>query len=820
MKHRPLFWTAATFIAGVVLSDLTAFPPGAWLASAGAIGAACAGLLLCRKADRLHAPFLFLLFVLLGGLHREAQNLVPPTHLVTIAPETGRTLVQVDGVVRSRPRIREWGARPGSRRSNDDSFTLTQFIIESAAFRTTGGEGHRFDGRLQVGVTGELQEVRLGNRVRCLGWLSRPEVPSNPGEFNFRRFLARRGILAQLRVGQAANVQILTGGHGAGVRSLLARLNRACEKLLFRSLAHREAALLDGLLLGNRDQIRPEQEEDFTATGTRHILAISGLHVGLITSGVLGILLLAQAPIRVANPAAVFFAFFYAFFSGGNTPSVRAAVMISVFLIAPLFRRKSDPLNLLGLSALLIVGFDANQVFSAGFQLSFCAVLGILLLTAQFHQLFRRKSLTDLLIEPQQRDQVRRWLRNYAVLSLCVTAAAWLGTLGLAAYYFNRVTPLAIFANLLVCPFVFLILLAGVISLAVSWVIPFLGGAGLWLTGCLAWVLQEAVHLWAQIPLASVYVASPSILSISLYYTFLLAVACRGALRLDARRLVAVGCVLAGVHAVHLNLGSEEEQGRMTLTVLDVGHGCAAFLELPDGSNLLYDVGAWGHGDIVRRTIAPFLWHKGLKRVDRVVISHLDYDHYSGLEGVLQRFPVGHLILTPAAALRPDGRALIRKAKSYGSVVSFAADGDRLLEGEGWDLDALHPPSDTGEALFLSDNDGSLVLKATLGKISFLLCGDIQEDAIERLSATEKHLPADVVLLPHHGGRCESAGDFVRLVRPRYAIASAWANGPHPETLDEYRKRGVRIYVTGRDGCVTVSTDGGQVLCRTFLEAQ
>jgi len=820
MKHRPLFWIAVTFIAGGVLSDLTAFPLGAWLASAAVAGAACAGLLLRLKADQLHAPFLFLLFLLLGGLHHEAQNLVPSTHIVGVAPDTGRNLAQVEGVVRSRPRIREWGARPGSSGGSDDSFILTQFAIESAVLWSTGREGHRFDGKIQVGVTGELPEIRLGDRVRCLGWLSRPGLPSNPGEFNFRHFLARRGILAQLRVGQAANVQVLSRGHGAGVRSMLSRLNRACEKLLFRSLAHREAALLDGLLLGNRDQIRPEHEEDFTATGTRHILAISGLHVGLITSGVLGILLLAQTPIRIANPAAVFFAFFYAFFSGGNTPSVRAAVMISVFLIAPLFRRKSDSLNLLGLSALLIVGFDANQVFSAGFQLSYCAVLGILLLTDQFHQLFRRKSLTDLLIEPQQRDLVRRWLRNYAVLSLCVTAAAWLGTLGLAAYYFNRVTPLAVFANLFVCPLVFLILLAGVISLAVSWVIPVLGGAGLWLTGCLAWLLQEFVHLWAQIPLAHVYVASPSLLSIALYYTFLLAVACRGVLRLDARRLVVVGCVLAGIHAVHLNLGSEEEQGRMTMTVLDVGHGCAAFLELPDGSNLLYDVGAWGHGDIVRRTIAPFLWQKGLKRVDRIVVSHLDYDHYSGLEGVLQRFPVDNLILTPACALRPDGRALIRKAKGYGSVVSFAADGNCLLEGEGWKLEVLHPPSDTGEALFLSDNDGSLVLKATLGKISFLLCGDIEEEGIERLSENEKRLPADVVLVPHHGGKCGNAGEFVRLVRPRYAIASAWANGPNSETLAEYRKRGVRMYITGRDGSVTVSTDGGQVLCRTFLEVR
>lgn len=812
IKHRPLFWTAIAFLIGVSLPSLSGLDHRSWLVACAVPGVAGLTLLLRNKAPLLHAPALYLFAALLGAAHGSVQSVLSRDHILDVCPLEGRALARLEGEVSDRPRMLQRKEDANALTGRGVPFTMTQFRLSSLSVEAEGGDRARFSGDLRVSVNDALREVRYGDRVSLLGWVSRPGLPRNPGEFNPRRFLARRGIHVQVRIQQPKNVLILSRGHGSKLRGLLLRLNVACQKALHRTLAERDAALLDALILGNRDSVSESQEEDFIATGTRHVLAISGLHVGLITAGVVGLLLALSLPVRIAHPIAILFAFFYAFFTGGATPSVRAAVMVGVFLLGPLFSRRSDPLNLLGLSALLIVGFDASQLFSAGFQLSFSAVLGILLLADELHVLFRRKSLFAQLTEKQRRYSWRRVLARYAAASVCVSGAAWIATLGLTAYYFNRISPLAVVANLAVYPLVFVLLQVGMLSFLLTWLIPPLGTALLMATGFLAACLQGAIHLIAQAPLGRVYVPDPSLLLIVLSYLFLILFVNRQVLRLPPRRLAALAGIFLAIGLIHTNLNREDQRGRMTLSVLNVGHGCASFLELPDGSSLLYDVGARGYSDVTRRSVAPFLWRKGLTHIDRVIVSHLDADHYSGLQSLLERFRVSELVLTPESQIRSTGKAILRLAKENGAAVSFAAAGQVLAEGPGWKVEVLNPPEGVRNALFLSDNDLSLVLRATLGKVAFLLCGDIQEEGVSCVESDQDRLRADVILVPHHGGRMERTEDLIRWVKPRFAAVSAWANGPAESTLEAYRRHGAKIHVTGRANTAFYSTDGSQVI--------
>jgi len=809
---------AIAFLIGVSLSRLSGPDCRSWLVACGVSGVAGLTLFLRSQAPFLHAPALYLFAVLLGAAHGSTQSILPRDHILSICPLEGRTLARLGGVVSDMPRILQRKEDANALTGRGAPFTMTQFRLSSLSVETEGGARARFSGDLRVSVNDALREVRYGDRVDLLGWVSRPGLPRNPGEFNPRRFLARRGIHVQVRAQQPKNVHILSRGHGSKLRALLLRLNVACQKALHRALEERDAALLDALILGNRDAVSESQEEDFIATGTRHVLAISGLHVGLITAGVVGLLFALSLPVRAAHPIAIFFAFFYAFFTGGATPSVRAAVMVAVFLLGPLFSRRSDPQNLLGLSALLIVGFDANQLFSAGFQLSFSAVLGILLLADELHVLFRRRSLLAQLTEKQRRSSWRRVLTRYATASVCVSGAAWIATLGLTAYYFNRISPLAIVANLVVYPLVFVLLQVGLLSFLMTWLIPLLGAALLMATGFLAACLQGVIHVIAQAPLGRLYVSDPSLLLIVLAYLFLIVFVNRQVLRLPRRRLAALAGIFLAIYFVHVNLSREDKRGRMTLSVLNVGHGCASLLELPDGTNLLYDVGARGYSDITRRSVAPFLWRKGLTRIDRVVVSHLDMDHYSGLPSLLERFKVSELLLTPESQMRSTGKQILRLANENGAAVSFASAGQVLAEGPGWKVEALNPPEGVQSALFLDDNDLSLVLRAALGNVAFLLCADIQEEGLSHVEAYQGRLRADVILVPHHGGKMERTEDLIRWVKPRFAVISAWANGPAEATLEAYRRHGVKVHVTGRANTAFYSTDGSQVIRSAFVE--
>ena len=803
MRHRPLLWLAAAFLSGTVVANFFEFPTAHWLAFSLAAALVTAFLLYRHLAAATRLPMLLAACAMLGAARYESQTGKPA--LLDLLKTERRVLLEIEGIVSEKPRLRVWGDR-----QNDSDSRTTQFILEEIMVLNQRAS-EPAEARIQASVEGHLPELKYGDRVRCLGWLGRPGTPRNPGEFDYRTFLSHRGIHLQFRLDEGRNIQILSSGNGNAVFGSLMTLNRICRKILHSTVEGKVALLLDGIILGNRDCLPARIEEDFIATGTRHLLAISGLHVGLIVGAVVLALYWAGVPMHWANPAAVAFAFFYAFFTGGNTPAVRAAVMVSVFLIAPLFNRRSDSLNLLGLSALIIMAADAHQPFSTGFQLSFIAVLSILLLTPELQNMFEGETTLERMITRQKNNSVAGHLRRFVYLSLCVSAAAWIGTFPVTAYTFNRIAPLAIIVNVFAYPIVCLLLSIGMLGFLVSVVVYPLGQVLLILAAHMGEWLLSLVHLAAQTPIVSrLFLPSPWLVSLILFYLWVLLFVGRGFLQFNRIHLGVCAAVCCIVHGVHINFKHQEQKGSFTVAVLDVGHGGATYLELPDGTNMLYDVGSSSSSDISARTVAPFLWRRGVTELERVVISHLDSDHYSGLSSLLERIKVRELIVTPQTFRRKTGTLLMRRAAEAGVIVSSLSAGSDLARGRRWKLQALSPPV---EATEWSDNDLSLVLKLTLGDVSILMPADIQDIAIQyMLQHQARQLRSDILLVPHHGGFALRTADLLKAVQPSHAVFSAWSYWPNTETLRLYKEHGAYVHITGRDGPALFHTDGGNVV--------
>lgn len=814
MRHRPLLWLAAVYLSGTVVANLIHLSATHWLAFSFAAAIFSATFIYRRSAATAQFPLLLVTCAMLGAARYESQSKKPA--LLQLLKTQDRVLLEIEGTVSENPRLRVSGEK-----RNDSDNRTTQFVLDELMILNQRAS-EPAEARLLASVEGHLPELKYGDRIRCLGWLARPGTPRNPGEFDYRTFLSHRGIHLQFRLDEGRNIQILSSSNGNAVFGFLMTLNRICTKILYSTVEGKAASLLDGIILGTRDSLPEHIEEEFIATGTRHLLAISGLHVGLIVGAIVLVLYWAGVPTRVANPAAIAFAFFYAFFTGGNTPAVRAAVMVSVFLVAPLFNRRSDSLNLLGLSALIIMGADAHQPFSTGFQLSFVAVFSILLLTPELQNMFEGETTIERMTTRQKNDSVAGHLWRFVYLSLAVSAAAWIGTFPLTAYTFNRIAPLSILVNVFVYPIVCLMLSIGMLGFMVSVVVYPLGQALLLVAAYFGEWLLSLIHLAAQTPVVSrLFLPSPWLVSLILFYLWLLLFVSRGYLEFSRLKLgiCAVACCI--VHAVHTNFKHQEQKGSFSVTVLDVGHGGATFVELPDGTNLLYDVGSSSSSDISARTVAPFLWQRGITELDRVVISHLDSDHYSGFPSLLQRIKVKELIVTPQTFQRSTGKWLMREAAEAGAIVSSMSAGSDLAGGRKWKLQALSPPADPVESIEWSDNDLSLVLKLTLGDVSILMPADIQDSAMHYLLQHQaRHLRADILLVPHHGGFAFQTAELLKAVQPSHAVFSAWSYWPNVEMLRLYKEHGATLHITGRDGPAFFQTDGGNVIYTLRLRHQ
>lgn len=435
---------------------------------------------------------------------------------------------------------------------------------------------------------------------------------------------------------------------------------------------------------------------------------------------------------------------------------------------------------------------------------------------------------------------LRLW--DVVLLSFCIQ---W-GMMPVLAQTFHRVTLTGPLSNIPAVLLTGLIVPLGFLMLAMTFLWMRLA---MWLAAplntCTA-ILLACVQWFSHWPRFSYRIPGPPIW---LLVTFFAALAClaafsRAEMRRRAERLarrqpaplvilsewIAAGCLaalalLVATHPFAPNLA----RGKLELTVLDVGQGDSLFAAFPDGHTMLIDGGGlsgseWigGHRsgpDIGEEVVAPYLWSRGLKKIDVVALSHGDHDHIDGLHSVLEDFRVKELWIG-----RDDNRAAVQsvlsEAREHGVVVVHENSGSKFNWG-GSD-DQILWPQEVGAADKPSNND-SLVIRLGDGQIHFLLTGDIEKGAEASLVADGLPMAADFIKVPHHGSKTSSTDSFLAAVSPRFAVASVGEANPfgHPAQpiVDRYTGIGARFLRTDRDGAVTAMTDGHAISVTTFAES-
>ena len=657
-------------------------------------------------------------------------------------------------------------------------------------------------------------DVLRVNRLR----LHRPRTAGNPGAFDFRGLMQRRGIHAVGGVTRPERLHLLRQAEGYGLARTLERWRQELRAAVSSLLPVPYDAVFLAIVLGHKGSLPAAIQSDFRAAGVAHLLVVSGLHVGFVAAATLfgwrqllrtvrSRLPRAWLPGWRPTPMAAMLSLppllLYGFLVGWRVPTLRAALMVGCYLLALGIERRSDARYALVLAAVLIVLVDPWAFADVGFRLSFAAVAAILLATAAV--------LKPYPTPPGMGQRVRRHLLTYVTASV----AAYLGTLPILMQAFHTAPTFGILTNLLLLPLVGVLVPGGVLALGLLVLWPAAGPA---VFGLLAYPISWLVSLTgliAGLPGAQLHVASPSPLMIAAYFGAL------ASLVFAERWPKRLACAGAGVLLLLLGTGwqiLETRSDRLRVTFLDVGTGDAILVQAPGNHNLLIDGGGTydGRFDVGARVVAPVLWDRHIRRLDLVALTHPHPNHARGLVSVLRLFPTDHLLTNGTPVDYDYLRDILAAGERWNTRHHTALSGRRKWRWGKLRLTVLSPPSTAEQARVpwnpRSENDRSLVMLLQYGEVRILLTGDIQHATEHWLAVHRDDLRADVMQVPHHGSKTSTLPDFVRRVRPRDGIISLGAGNPyghpHPRVLNTLARQRVRVWRTDIHGAITVSTDG------------
>ena len=638
--------------------------------------------------------------------------------------------------------------------------------------------------RVRLNWYRDAPRLRPGERWRLHVRLKRPRGFANPGGFDYEEWLFRRGIAATGYVRGGRNERISPGAWS------LSRLRHGLSERIDAALGPEASLrpLIKALALGMRGEMSSQQWSVLRSTGTAHLMAISGLHVGLVAGLAFGLgslawrlpgvsVLLVDAK-RVGAGAAIMAALVYAALAGFSVPTQRAAVMVVALMVAILTRRPVSPATLLGRALLAVLLLDPFAVNEAGFWLSFSAVA--LILYGVSGRLAVRRS-------PGQRI----WWRYGRVQCLL-----GLALLPLGFRFFGEYPVAAPLANAFAVPWVSALVVPPVLAgTLASMFLPSAGATLLELGHLALSALWHGLEFLArQVPVLPAGPTLPRGQMLAGLAGALILVAPRGT---PARWLGALWMA-----PLFFSSPAFLPEGALRVAVLDVGQGAAVVLRTRDHT-LVYDTGPRfsDRFDAGAAVLVPYLRHHGVRAVDALVLSHRHQDHVGGAESVLQGTSV---------------ESVVTNVSAWTGQATPCREG-RQWEWNGVRFTVLHPRSDMDD----TGNEGSCVIRVVAGESAVLLTGDIGEPS-EGTLIDRHRLQADLLLVPHHGSATSSSPAFLEAVNPRLALVSyGYRNRfdlPSPEVMVRYRSRGTPVLATATEGAIEVDLypDGTMSAPRRF----
>ncbi len=529
------------------------------------------------------------------------------------------------------------------------SVERTRLDVRAMAIRD-GAAWRAAAGNCLLVVDGRLGDIRPGDRLRVFGQLAHTSPPLNPGEFDFAEYARGDQRLVAVRSGSPAAVTITKTGARWRPLAALESLRGAARRIIQRNVGMECAALASAILLGDRSGLTDEETNTYLVTGTVHLLVVSGMNVAILAVGLHLALRFGWIRRQIALAIIVVVVTGYTLLAGWQAPIVRAGVLAVLWCIAAWTGRRTFGYNALAAAAIVVLVFNPADVFRAGPQLSFLAVAALIWIN-DWRIEFRRRHPPDRL--DQLIAAARPWLVRQLSLVwrwnawlLLTTMVVWVSALPLVLARFHVVTPVTLLISPAIWLIIWVAMWSGFLMLLAGLIVPPLAAMlGALCAASLA-ALDGVVH-WAEtLPAGHFWSTAPAAWWIVGFYAGLVVLMAKGpgSVRLRWQAAAACGWIAAGCVPA---IGHALSRHDLRCSFIAVGHGTCVLVEGPGGETLLYDAGSLGAPELATRTVSSYLWERGLLRIDGLVLSHADTDHYNAVPGLLARFRIGTIYMSP-----------------------------------------------------------------------------------------------------------------------------------------------------------------------------
>jgi ComEC/Rec2-related protein len=700
-----------------------------------------------------------LVFAVVGAtffvLHSARITNTPADALAQLAGQQPRP-ANVTGIVTTEPKIEANG-------NATFLLKLRGAKIENQDIRTGATVFVRWRGR-----------PNIGDELALFGTVQPIEVPRNPGEFDMRAYLARRDVKSLFIVRYPENGRILAPGSGFSVLRAAAHSREWMQRILSRDIENSPdvVGLICGTALGLRHQTRDDIEEPFQQTGTLHLFAVAGLHVGIVARLLWTVAMVLRLPRKTATALIIPLLFFYAAITGLHTASVRAAVMSALLLGGIFFDRKVLALNSLAAAAFLILLFDSNQLFTSGFQLSFAVVGTIVLLADPMFVRFGRVAAPDpflprALLSRAQRFRIKAGRK--VTRGASVSLAAWIGSLPLIYWYFYLITPVSLVANLVVVPIAYFVLALAMLSLIVA---PISSGLSIifnnanWL---ISHVVLGLVHFFALLPAGHLYLPR---------FT--------------------------------------ESHTPIMVTVLDEGTGGAAHIRA-NGYDWLIDCGGERNYE---RTLKSLLHSRGVNRLQGILLTHGDAHHIGAALETIAGFAPREIYDNPLE-VRSSAQRRFRDAPGKPEP-RLLFRGNCLLLGRDVHAEILYPPPNIK---IRSADDAPLIAQLIINEqIRVLFESDAGAEAEVALLGSGDDLKSDILIKGQHHSGDSGTREFLDGVKPKLIIATSRESPVAEQITEEWSseiaRRGIKLFRQDRTGTVEIQFRGEDWTAQSYLTGE
>lgn len=630
------------------------------------------------------------------------------------------------------------------------------------------------------------KDLKAGDKIVFNGELRLPSINGNPKLFNYRLNLMSEKIFTTMTIKEHSITSIDSSSRPFKYQ-LKNRFTKDIELLFDRYLDIRESSLMKSIILGRSLYLEEENLNLYRDLGLAHILAVSGLHIGIISGFFMFVFSRLGIKKRKNILLTLIILWTYGYIIGFPTSILRANIMISILLYSQLIHEPYDSINSLSFAFTLLLIINPYYLFNIGFQLSFIASFSILVFTPRIRALFYPK-------------------KDYIITSVASIVGVQLGLIPIQSYYFNRISILGILANIVFIPILSMALVLGFMMIIFNYVFIFINNIlGPFLNFILS-IQFKILNIFTRLPM-NIKIFSPEIISIIMYYILIFIV-----LRIfdidNLNKSIVKTLVIYLVLIIVFNVSIIAYDDSVELHFIDVGQGDAMLIRTK-GKDYLIDTGGslLNSFDIGKNITLPYLEKLGIRNLDALFITHFHEDHSQGLMALLDEVDIGTVI----ASYIPLSNMVYDEVIHRGIPYRIVKTNDRISLGKGLEFITLWPNKDLN--IDYNENNMSLVSLLVTSRHTILLTGDMEKE-VEYLIADKLKDTIDIIKVPHHGSKTSSTEKLLNNIKPKVAIISLGKNNmyghPDDEVIERYNSIGTKIYRTDYMGLIkVVLTDDG-----------